>query len=469
MQLFSMGLVQLKMDGSPKLDQDGNTLLSYTNDDITSLSRAWTGFDLQPRRGNVEGYYNRIDPMRIIPEWRDRFPKSHTTGGYIGDRYPLCSDFPSKPFLRKGATFRLLGSSSLPELMSDPSEFEYEDSVTRVVLDESSSLRSLLCNQDQNGKCSFRNHVTLLSNYNCTGIECDVDTIRVVQVENDVFYEFVHKPCVNLAFYNNPVKISPKYGVDAVMCAEPTLPVASEACCSVGNKYATRNAKYSGERVNFATAQNRCTEESKEVCDFSRVVGQSFLTRGYFWTADKCMLQVKVKRDGTVAIVHRPSDFLERVQYVSDDNENFFKVHWERGGDYPIVENNCDGVCQVLAEGSCLCNTGVIDTTVFDSIPTSKSEVINKLSIGAVDPDIFDSGTYTSTFHADINITIHKKNNEFNSETIFEYDDDKGQTFFVKNSKSSVYLRGINSGYTGQSFSNPPQFMSLIPSETTLR
>ena len=469
MQLFTMGLVQLRMDGSPKLDQDGNTRLAYTNEDIISLSRAWTGFDLQPRRGNVEGYYNRLDPMRIIPEWRDRFPKSDTLGGYIGDRYPLCSDFPSKPFLRKGATFRLLGSSSLPEIMSDPSEFEYEDSVSRVVLDESSSLRSLLCNQDQTGKCSFKNHITLLTNYDCTGIECDIDTMRVAQIENDVFYEFVHKPCVNLAFYNNAVKISPRYGVDKVMCAEPTLPLASEACCSIGNKYATRNSKYSGERVNFVTAQNRCTEESKEVCDFFRVDGDYFLNRGYFWTADKCILQVKVKRDGTVAIVHRPSDFLERVQYVSDDNENFIKVHWERGGGYPIVENNCDGVCQVLAEGSCLCNTGVIDTTVFDSIPASKFEVIDKLSIGAVDPDLFDTGTYSSTFYADINIIIHLKNNEFSAETIFEYDDDKGRKSFMKNIKSSVYLRGINSGYTGQSFKNPPHFMSLIPSETTLR
>ena len=53
MQLFSMGLVQLNMDGSPKLGKDGSALLTYTNDDIMSLSRAWTGFDIQSRRGNI--------------------------------------------------------------------------------------------------------------------------------------------------------------------------------------------------------------------------------------------------------------------------------------------------------------------------------------------------------------------------------------------------------------------------------
>ena len=75
MQLFSMGLVQLNMDGSPKRDEYGSTLLSYTNDDIMSFSRAWTGFTLQSRRGNIEGRDNRLDPMRIEAEWRDKFPK----------------------------------------------------------------------------------------------------------------------------------------------------------------------------------------------------------------------------------------------------------------------------------------------------------------------------------------------------------------------------------------------------------
>ena len=76
-----------------------------------SLSRAWTGFNLQPRRGNMEGFHNRIDPMRIEATWRDRFPKSDTTWGYIGDYYPLCEDLPDKAFLKKGATYKFLGRS----------------------------------------------------------------------------------------------------------------------------------------------------------------------------------------------------------------------------------------------------------------------------------------------------------------------------------------------------------------------
>ena len=469
MQLFTIGIIKLNMDGSPKLDKNGDTILAYTNEDIMSFSRAWTGFDIQSQRGNLESRTNRVDPMKIVPEWRDSFPKSDTTSGYIGDGYPLCSDFPSKPFLRKGATYRLLGSSSLPELMSDPSDFAKKETVIRVVLSEHSTLRDALCNEGQDGNCILKNSVTLTANYNCTEIECDVESVRVVQVAPNTFYEFVHPPCVNMLFYNDPVKISPRYSVDPVMCGNPILPVASEACCSIGNTYAERNSKYSGERVTFATAQSRCTEISKRICDYYKVEGESYLNKGYFWTADSCLIQVKVHRNGMVAVVHQPSDFLERVLHVSDESDNFFTVYWAREGDYPIVDNDCDNICQALSDGSCLCNTRAIESPVFNSMPASKADAMRQLSVGAVDPQVFGSNTYIPTFDSNTNITAYLKDNEFNSETIFEFSDDKGCTWLMKNVKHSVHLRGIDSGFTGQSFRNAPHFVSLIPSETNLR
>ena len=142
-----MGVNKLNMDGSLKLDAQGNSQLAYTNDDIMSFSRAWTGFDLQPVRSNMEGESNRLDPMRIEAQWRDRFPKTDTDGGYIGDNYPLCVDLPEKAFLNKGASYRFLGSSPLPELQSDHSSFASDETVKRMVLSTSSQLFQKLCNQ----------------------------------------------------------------------------------------------------------------------------------------------------------------------------------------------------------------------------------------------------------------------------------------------------------------------------------
>ena len=125
--------------------------------------------------------------------------------------------------------------------------------------------------------------------------------------------------------------------------------------------------------MTFATAQDRCTETSKEMCDFYQVEGESYLNSGYFWTADSCLIQVKIQSNGMVAIVHQPSDFLERVSHVSHESDNFFQVYWEQEGDYPIAANDCDNVCESLSDGSCLCNTRAIESPVFNRISASRA------------------------------------------------------------------------------------------------
>lgn len=470
MQLFTIGLFKLNIDGTPKLDATGNKILSYTNDDIVSLSRAWTGFDLQSLRGNIEGWENPIDPMKIVPTWRDKFPKTHTTNGYIGDKYPLCNDFPSKSFLKKGATYRFLAGSRLPDLTSDPPEFQDDGKVDRVELDEGSHLRSVLCDVDENGDCKFKNSVTLSTNLNCTAIECNVDTVRVVQVGPDAFFEYVSPPCVNMAFFNNARKLSPRFGTDPSVCANPELPVASEACCELGDVEATRNALYSGERMTFETAKTRCRDITRDICVYRHVGGDYHLSAGYFWTDDICLIQVKIRSsDGYVSIVHLPSDYSDPVGHINSQNQNYFKVYWERSGTFPSIEDDCDNVCEVLAEGACLCNTKMFETTVFRDMPSSVSELEEKLFIGAVNPEVLEGVEFSSIEDTDTNITAYLKNNRYDVETIFEYTDDTGRKFFMKNSKSSVFLRGIRSGFTGQAFRNAPHFMSFIPSETDLR
>ena len=70
MQLFSIGLWQLNMDGTQKLDASQEPLPTYDNTHIVSFAKAWTGFDLQPWRSNLESpsghtSSNFIDPMII--------------------------------------------------------------------------------------------------------------------------------------------------------------------------------------------------------------------------------------------------------------------------------------------------------------------------------------------------------------------------------------------------------------------
>jgi len=47
MQLFSIGLNELNLDGSPKKDPNGNLIPTYTQEDVNELSRVFTGWDAQ--------------------------------------------------------------------------------------------------------------------------------------------------------------------------------------------------------------------------------------------------------------------------------------------------------------------------------------------------------------------------------------------------------------------------------------
>lgn len=57
MQLFSIGLQKLNNDGTAKRGENGETFLTYTNNEITQYARVWTGFRMGPTRGNVESTF----------------------------------------------------------------------------------------------------------------------------------------------------------------------------------------------------------------------------------------------------------------------------------------------------------------------------------------------------------------------------------------------------------------------------
>lgn len=51
MQLFTLGVSQLNIDGTPKLDASGNPIDTYTQSDVTNLARVFTGYDTDQNAG----------------------------------------------------------------------------------------------------------------------------------------------------------------------------------------------------------------------------------------------------------------------------------------------------------------------------------------------------------------------------------------------------------------------------------
>ena len=64
MQLFSIGLYQLNLDGTPKTDAQGHRIDSYSQADVTNLARVFTGYDVDMSQ-NVNTY--DADLNRNIP------------------------------------------------------------------------------------------------------------------------------------------------------------------------------------------------------------------------------------------------------------------------------------------------------------------------------------------------------------------------------------------------------------------
>lgn len=234
MQLFTAGLVKLNQDGSEVTDSKGDAVRVYSNDDIVEYARVWTGFESQPWRGNIEILYsNLIDPMKINMAYRDLFPKMGLNRRYIGDGVPLCADLPDKHFLKRGATYRLLGNNASPTLQTqDPFEWEKEPNVQHLTLQQNGDLFKILCGTQTSGNCKFLPTVILNQNINCAGDECNVDTLRTVEAANGIFYEYVRPPCVYQAFFNEAKTIVRRQSWRKMTCVDPRTESASVACCS---------------------------------------------------------------------------------------------------------------------------------------------------------------------------------------------------------------------------------------------
>ena len=54
MQLFTIGVYELNLDGTEKLDGQGNKIESYDSDDVSQLARVFTGYDFDRRYFNQE-------------------------------------------------------------------------------------------------------------------------------------------------------------------------------------------------------------------------------------------------------------------------------------------------------------------------------------------------------------------------------------------------------------------------------
>lgn len=380
--------------------------------------------------------------MRIFADWRDRFPKLGLNGNYIGDGYPLCADLPPRHYLKKGALYRLLGSSRTPISLSDPEDWENDPYLVNLSLTESSGLFEKLCARDSSGACNFKADVLLDEDLDCFEDECMLDTVRTLSI-NGIFYEYVQPPCVHLAFFDGG-RSAVHQTYDTLVCADPRVADAVPTCCDIDEWNPFWNDKYYGERTLFSTAVDRCNP-TQTLCDHNKrpwcnegdpLVGFKCHSESFFWTTAPCKQKALINSEGRVAMVHwfEDANIDDTASFVSIHSKTFFRVQWTRNIDSLIADCGSVSSCSVpVQEDSlCLCDITIEESPVFGASTPSEQDILEMLHIGAWDGD---NSAFTAT-------------------------DGFGRRVQRKNLSSFVFLEGTDIG-----FRNPPHFMSLLNNE----
>mmetsp|Transcript_5472 Transcript_5472/g.11291 ORF Transcript_5472/g.11291 Transcript_5472/m.11291 type:complete len:828 (-) Transcript_5472:665-3148(-) len=440
MQLFSIGTVLLHIDGTQKIDATtGSPIHTYTNHNIMSFARAWTGFRMQLQRANIEKG-EVVDPMFIDPIKRDIFPKISLDMNFIGDGLPLCNDLPRRHFLKKKSQYRLLGSVSAPEMLHEEASWRLKPETFRLVLDKSYSKLYKVLNDFTESKVPGTN-VFLKKDIECYGDECIVNTLKQVEV-NGIFYEYIRPSCVHLSFFENSKSIRKRNGY--AMCENKSNIIAASACTKVSRKESQKQGaidfcKYSGELVTYKTGKKRCSSKwntnlvtgEYEFSDWSDIdTYPNGCVHDYYWhwSPKDCTLVAKVfGENGNIAVVHQPdidSKIDNDINFsvwpeFDDENLNYFPVYWQKNK-YPNPGNKCGKkACTITYDGlGCLCKVVIVETPVFEENPRSVNEVLSNLNIGSFPPYILKHLSFDQKFK-DIYIYHNKKGIPFDTGTVF--------------------------------------------------
>ena len=79
MQLFSIGLLQLNPDGTPKRDSAGKTIPTYSNADVSGLAKVFTGWSWVPRDTNSYRFYEDFPPSDTQIQPMVPYEQHHST------------------------------------------------------------------------------------------------------------------------------------------------------------------------------------------------------------------------------------------------------------------------------------------------------------------------------------------------------------------------------------------------------
>jgi uncharacterized protein (DUF1800 family) len=158
MQLFTIGLVQLNLDGTPKIDGEGHAIPTYSQNEIPEVARVFTGLmypmgDVMSGVKGPSGVITMVTKQGQVRVGRDIIQeRRHDTGekSFLGQSLPegqtaekdiadtldiLCNHPNCAPFFAKGMIQRLVTSNPSPE---------YVRRVAQAFLDSKGDMKTVI-------------------------------------------------------------------------------------------------------------------------------------------------------------------------------------------------------------------------------------------------------------------------------------------------------------------------------------
>ncbi|MEL0633349.1 DUF1800 family protein [Pseudoalteromonas carrageenovora] len=126
MQLFTIGLEELNLDGSAKLDAQGNTIATYGQTQIEGFARVFTGWTFADSETFKRKSYDYLSPMQAFDEYHSSLQKTLLNNevipqGYIAEESltiaidNLFNHQNVAPFISKQLIQRLITSNPTPQ------------------------------------------------------------------------------------------------------------------------------------------------------------------------------------------------------------------------------------------------------------------------------------------------------------------------------------------------------------------
>ena len=137
MQLFTIGLDSLNLDGTPALDGMGNRIPTYDNDDIAEFAKIYTGLSYADRIDEYDPYWGMgiwsadlVQPLAMYEEYHEQGPKHLLHGYVVPDGQTGVEDIEEAiehlfnhpnvgPFISKQLIQRLVKSNPSPAYVED--------------------------------------------------------------------------------------------------------------------------------------------------------------------------------------------------------------------------------------------------------------------------------------------------------------------------------------------------------------